>query len=183
MAKELLNLYTIKPLSIIVFTQAYRCKMKDHYAQDSLHLFKACKELQKLKQTVSGYGILQQRVALLELEKEAMELYLIQCRQEIQELRASEKESYLLTQLKTQSAELDRGKTKIQFLEQRVEEMEDRFQAVGYALGFGDGKEQSKKANGGKRKAEVKVTIFFVQYCYYFYYFFVQLPLLKENFT
>ena len=66
---------------------------------------------------------------------------------------------------------LDRGKTKTQFLEQRVKEMEDRFQAVGYALGFGDGKEQSKKANGGKRKAEVKVTIFFVEYCYYFYYF------------
>ena len=174
MAKELLNLYTIKPLSIIVFTQGYRCKMKDHYAQDSPHLPKACKELQKLKQTVSGYGILKQRVVILELEKQAMELSLNKCRQEIQELRASEREkSYILTQLKTQSAELDRGKTKIQFLEQRVEEMEDRFQAVGYALGFGDGKEQSKKANGGKRKAEVKVTIFFVQYCYYFYYFFV----------
>lgn len=169
MAKELLNLYTIKPLSIIVFTQGYRCKMKDHYAQDSPHLPKACKELQKLKQTVSGYGFLQQRVATLEVEKQAMERSLNICRQEMQELRASEREkSYMLTQLKTQLAELDRGKTKIQFLEQRVEEMEDRFQAVGYALGFGDGK-NGKKANGSKRKAGVKVTIFFVQYCYYFY--------------
>lgn len=168
MAKELLNLYTIKPLSIIVFTQEYRCKMKDHYAQESPHLFKACKELQKLKQTVSGYGFLQQRVATLEVEKQAMERSLNICRQEIHELRASEREkSYMLTQLKTQLAELDRGKSKIQFLEQRVEEMEDRFQAVGYALGFG--KEQNKKANGNKRKAEVKVTIFFVQFCYYFY--------------
>ena len=151
--------------------------MKDHYAQDSPHLFKACKELQKLKQTVSGYGFLQQRVQTLEVEKQAMERSLNISRREIQELRVSEREkSYMLTQLKTQLAELDRGKTKIQFLEQRVKEMEDRFQAVGYALGFGDGKEQSKKANGGKRKAEVKVTIFFVQYCYYFYYFLVQLP-------
>ena len=99
-----------------------------------------------------------------------MERALNKSRQEIQELRAKEREkSYMLTQLKTQLAELDRGKTKIQFLEKRVEQMEDRFQAVGYALGFGDGKEQSKKANGSKRKAEVKVTIFFVQYYYYFY--------------
>ena len=90
--------------------------MKDHYAQDSLHLFKACKELQKLKQTVSGYGILQQRVALLEVEKQAMEISLKQCRQEIQELRASEREkSYLLTQLKTQSAGWTEGKRKLSF--------------------------------------------------------------------
>ena len=144
--------------------------MKDHYAQDSPHLPKACKELQKLKQTVSGYGFLQQRVATLEVEKRAMERSLNICSQQIEELRASErKKSYMLTQLKTQLAELDRGKTKIQFLEQRVEEMENRFQAVGYALGFGDGKEQSEKTNGSKRKAGVKVTLFFVQYCYYFY--------------
>ena len=140
--------------------QERRCKMDIHVQKNSsVHLFDACCQLQALKQKVSDYGNLQQRVGRLEAEKLSMKRSLDTCNQEIRGLRATEREQRKkLSQVEHQLAELWKEKKKNQLLEKRVEEMQSRFQAMGNALGLSDGKGHSKKPEVKKRKVEEKVT-------------------------
>ena len=136
--------------------QEERGKMSIHFQKNStVHLFDACRQLHGLKQKVSDYGILQQRVGRLEEEKVSMKHSLDTCNQEIRELRATEKEQRKkLSQMEDQFAELSKENKKTQLL---VEEMKGTFQAIGNAFGLSSGKGQIKKAEVKKRKVEDKV--------------------------
>ena len=119
------------------------------------HLYNACRQLHALKQKVSDYGILQQRVARLEEEKVSMKRSLDSCNQEIRVLRVTEKEQRIKrAQMEHQLAELTKENKKTQLL---VEEMKGTFQAIGNAFGLSNGKGQSKKPEVKKRKVEDKV--------------------------
>ena len=146
--------------SIYYCLQERRCKMDTHVQKNSsVHLFDACCQLQALKQKVSDYGNLEQRVERLEAEKLSMKRSLDMCNQEIRGLRATEREQRKkLSQVEHQLAELCKEKKKTQLLEKRVEEMQSRFQAMRNALGLSDGKGQSKKPGVKKRKVVEKVT-------------------------
>ena len=136
--------------------QEERGKMSIHCQKNSsVHLYNACRQLHALKQKVSDYGILQQRVGRLEEEKVSMKHSLDMCNQEIRGLRATEREQRKkLSQMEHQLAELSKENRKTQLL---VEEMKGTFQAIGNAFGLSNGKGQSKKAEVKKRKVEDKV--------------------------
>ena len=130
--------------------------MSIHCQKNStVHLYNTCRQLHALKQKVSDYGNLQQRVGRLEEENVSMKRSLDMCNQEIRGLRAIEKEQRKKhSQMEHQLAELCKEKKKTRLL---VEEMQGRFQAMGNALGLSYGKGQSKEPEVKKRKVEDKV--------------------------
>ena len=150
------------PNTIIYYCwQERRCKMDIHVQKNSFkHLYGACCQLQALKQKVSDYGNLQQRVERLEAEKLSMRRSLDTCNQDIRGLRAKEKEQRKkLSQMEHQLTELCKEKKKTQLLEKRVEEMQGPFRAMGDAPGFSmsDGKRKRKQTEVKKRRVEDKV--------------------------